>query len=122
MMRNVGLQECRCTHHGREAYNGVMTATLKSSLFELRDVDLAGCGERVLVGGRHLFPLLPAAFAGVRRIGVIGWGPQGRAQALNLRDSLAGSEITVTVGLRSGSTSFENARAEGFSEGDGTLG
>jgi ketol-acid reductoisomerase len=95
---------------------------LRSSVFEMLEVDLAGSSEVVLVGGRHLFARLPDAFPGVRRIGVIGWGPQGRAQALNLRDSLTGSGIAVTVGLRAGSVSFEAARAEGFAESDGTLG
>src|SRR5262249_5639947 len=94
----------------------------ESRFFELLDIDLAGSPERVLVGGRHLFPRLPEAFTGIHRIGVIGWGPQGRAQALNLRDSLCGSGIEVAVGLRAGSASLAEARAEGFSEADGTLG
>ena len=97
-------------------------ATTDSSLFDLLEIELAGCRERVLVGGRHLFARLPRAFAGISRIGVIGWGPQGRAQALNLRDSLAGTGITVAVGLRPGSPSCAQARAEGFAEADGTLG
>jgi len=95
---------------------------MDSKVFDLVELDLGGTPEQVLVGGRHLFPALRDAFAGVTRIGVIGWGPQGRAQALNLRDSLAGSEITVAVGLREGSRSFDDARREGFSEADGTLG
>jgi ketol-acid reductoisomerase len=95
---------------------------MESNVFELIDIELAGTAERVLAGGRHLFSLLPQAFAGIERIGVIGWGPQGRAQALNLRDSLLGSGITVGVGLRAGSPSYDEARAEGFSEADGTLG
>ena len=95
---------------------------MESKTFALFEIELNGTNERVLAGGRHLFGLLPQAFAGIRRIGVIGWGPQGRAQALNLRDSLAGTEITVTVGLRAGSASFDHARAEKFSEDDGTLG
>lgn len=95
---------------------------MESKLFDLVDIELAGTTERVLPGGRHLFPLLPAALAGIGRIGVIGWGPQGRAQALNLRDSLAGRGPEVAVGLRAGSASFAEARAEGFRETDGTLG
>jgi ketol-acid reductoisomerase len=95
---------------------------MESNVFELIDIELAGTAERVLAGGRHLLPLLPQAFAGIERIGVIGWGPQGRAQALNLRDSLLGTGITVAVGLRDGSASFDEARAEGFSEADRTLG
>src|SRR5204863_451233 len=58
----------------------------------------------------------------VERIGVLGWGPQGRAQALNLRDSLAGTGVVVSVGLRPGSSSVEDARQHGFTEDDGTLG
>jgi ketol-acid reductoisomerase len=95
---------------------------MESNVFDLIDIELAGTTERVLAGGRHLFPLLPQAFAGIRRIAVIGWGPQGRAQAMNLRDSLAASDIEIAVGLRAGSPSFALARAEGFSEADGTLG
>lgn len=98
-----------------------MTA-LSSQIFPVRGVDLPGGAESVVPGGRHLFPSLPAALDGVRRIGVLGWGPQGRAQALNLRDSLAGSGIRVSVGLRPGSASVDAARAEGFQPGDGTLG
>ena len=42
----------------------------------------------------------PALIRG-RRVAVIGYGNQGRAQALNLRDS----GVAVTVGLRDGSAS-----------------
>lgn len=96
--------------------------TFTSAVFPLETMVVPGGTETILRGGRHLFPLLGAAFAGVERIGVIGWGPQGRAQACNLRDSLEGTGITVTVGLRPGSTSAADARASGFAEADGTLG
>jgi ketol-acid reductoisomerase len=95
---------------------------MHSNIFDLGELDLAGTNESVLVGGRHLFPALRDAFAGVEQIGVIGWGPQGRAQALNLRDSLAATGIRVAVGLRAGSRSLEDARRDGFSESDATLG
>ncbi|MFE2217086.1 ketol-acid reductoisomerase [Streptomyces canus] len=98
------------------------STTYTSGVFALETMDVPGGSETVLRGGRHLFPLLPRAFAGVRRIGVLGWGPQGRAQALNLRDSLAGADIRVAVGLRPGSRSAADARAHGFTEEDGTLG
>jgi ketol-acid reductoisomerase len=45
-----------------------------------------------------------------RRVAVIGFGNQGRAQALNLRDS----GVAVTVALAAGSDSRERARADGF--------
>jgi ketol-acid reductoisomerase len=95
---------------------------MESNVFDLIDIELGCEPERVLAGGRHLLPLLPLAFSGIERIGVIGWGPQGRAQALNLRDSLAATDIEVAVGLRAGSASFDQARAEGFTEDEGTLG
>lgn len=101
-----------------EPYNEGM----RSDIFEIIDIDLAGSQEQIVVGGRHLLPLLPRAFDGVERIGVIGWGPQGRAQAMNLRDSLRGTGITVAVGLRPGSPSWAAAEAAGFSEAAGTLG
>ena len=73
-------------------------------------------------GGRDRFPLLAQAFDGIKQIGVIGWGSQGPAQAQNLRESLAGTGIRVTVGLRLGSASMEQARQAGFTEANGTLG
>ncbi|BCJ27761.1 hypothetical protein [Actinocatenispora sera] len=73
--------------------------TFTSDVFDVETIELAGTTESIVRGGRHLFGRLPAALAGVRRIGVLGWGPQGRAQALNLRDSLAGTGIGVTVGV-----------------------
>jgi ketol-acid reductoisomerase len=91
-------------------------------MFELTTVELAGRTETVLAAGRHLFQLLPQAFAGIGQIGVIGWGSQGPAQAQNLRESLTGTGIRVTVGLRRGSPSWQAAEACGFREADGTLG
>jgi ketol-acid reductoisomerase len=52
----------------------------------------------------------PATIRG-RRVAVIGYGNQGRAQALNLRDS----GVPVTVGLPDQSASRTRAAAEGFS-------
>jgi ketol-acid reductoisomerase len=48
--------------------------------------------------------------AGVKRIAVIGYGSQGRAHALNLRDS----GFDVTVGLRPGGPSWKQAEADGI--------
>ncbi|MDA0364351.1 MAG: ketol-acid reductoisomerase [Chloroflexi bacterium] len=94
-----------------------------SKVFQVDTLDMGdGHVEQIVKGGRHLFPLLPKAFAGVSQIGVIGWGSQGPAQAQNLRDSLEGTAIKVKIGLRGGSSSMDEARAAGFSEDDGTLG
>jgi ketol-acid reductoisomerase len=45
-----------------------------------------------------------------RTVAIIGYGSQGHAHALNLRDS----GVTVVVGLREGSPSVDGARAEGL--------
>ena len=87
----------------------------ESRIFDVETIELDGVRESFLRGGRHLFKLLPRAFGGVKQIGVIGWGSQGPAQAQNLRESLAGTDIKVAVGLREGSESFAEARAAGFS-------
>jgi ketol-acid reductoisomerase len=51
----------------------------------------------------------PALIAG-RKVAVIGYGSQGHAHALNLRDS----GVDVRVGLREGSSSFAKASAAGL--------
>src|SRR5258707_8939187 len=93
-----------------------------SKVFQIDTVQMGDRTEQIIKGGRHLFPLLPKALAGIKQIGVIGWGSQGPAQAQNLRESLEGTGIRVAVGLREGSESFAEARAAGFSEKQGTLG
>jgi len=93
-----------------------------SKVFDTEIITLSETKEQIVRGGRDKFPLLPKAFAGIKQIGVIGWGSQGPAQAQNLKESLAGTSIKVTVGLRAGSSSMNSARQAGFSEADGTLG
>jgi len=102
----------------------VSTSVFKSDVFSPEEVILGGTAETIVRGGRDLFPLLPKAFDGIKNIGVIGWGSQAPAQAQNLKDSLAevGSDIKVTIGLREGSSSMDEAKEVGFSEEDGTLG
>jgi ketol-acid reductoisomerase len=94
----------------------------ESEIFPVETIELDGVQESFLRGGRHLFKVLPRAMAGIKQIGVIGWGSQGPAQAQNLRESLEGTGLSVAVGLRPDSESFAEARAAGFAEADGTLG
>jgi ketol-acid reductoisomerase len=84
---------------------------------------MSGTTEYIVKGGNHLYPKCGEVFnaAGIKKIGVIGWGSQAPAQAQNLADTL-GESVRVTIGLREGSKSFEDARAVGFSEEKGTLG
>ena len=97
---------------------------INTKVFEKELVDVAGEGEYIVKGGRHLFEKLPEALKGINTIGVIGWGSQAPAQAQNLRDSLAeaGMDTKVCIGLRPTSSSNDEARKCGFTEEDGTLG
>jgi ketol-acid reductoisomerase len=98
-------------------------AKFSSKIFQVDTMDLPGGEqEQIVKGGRHLLPLLPKAFAGIKQIGVIGWGSQGPAQAQNLRDSLEGTGIKVKIGLRPGSASAKEAEKAGFTAQSGTLG
>ncbi|MDR3200366.1 MAG: ketol-acid reductoisomerase [Spirochaetales bacterium] len=99
-----------------------MSLNFTTKVFKKEEIKLGDTTEYIVRGGRNLFPLLPKAFAGVKQIGVIGWGSQGPAQAQNLRDSLEGTGISVVVGLRKDSGSWKKAEAAGFSEKEGTLG
>eukprot|EP00850_Spirogloea_muscicola_P006625 SM000031S11634 [mRNA] locus=s31:832740:846815:- [translate_table: standard] len=99
--------------------------TLRSGLaHQVRPIPPVARRQYIVRGGRDLFHLLPKAFDGIQKIGVIGWGSQGPAQAQNLRDSLAeaGLDIPVKIGLRKSSKSADEARASGFTEENGTLG
>jgi ketol-acid reductoisomerase len=96
--------------------------TFTSKVFQVEKLEFGSGSELVVKGGRNLFPLLPKAFEGIKQIGVIGWGSQGPAQAQNIKESLAGMNIRVKVGLRPGSSSEKEAEKAGFSKADGTLG
>lgn len=99
-----------------------MNLDFETQVFTKEKIHIGDTDEYVVRGGRHLFPLLPKAFAGIKQIGVLGWSSQGPAQAQNLRDSLAGTGIKVKVGLRAGSSSIPHAEQAGFSAANGTLG
>ena len=99
-----------------------MDVHFESKIFDTEVIQLADTKEQIVRGGRDKFHLLPAALAGIKQIGVIGWGSQGPAQAQNLRDSLEGTAVTVKIGLRAGSSSMALASEAGFTEETGTLG
>ncbi|MBN1993360.1 MAG: ketol-acid reductoisomerase [Anaerolineae bacterium] len=99
-----------------------MKLDFQTNIFKKEKIILGDTKEYIVRGGRHLFPLLPQAFAGIKQIGVIGWSSQGPAQAQNLRDSLAGTDIKVVVGLRENSRSIASAETVGFTRANGTLG
>lgn len=100
------------------------SASFDTKFFEKEAVGMSGTTEYVVKGGTHLYPKCGEVFKqqGIKKIGVIGWGSQAPAQAQNLADTLEGTGVQVTIGLRAGSKSFNDARAVGFSEDKGTLG
>lgn len=99
-------------------------ADFQTAVFDKEAIRLAQTTEYIVRGGRDVFSKLPAAFASVKRVGVIGWGSQGPAQAQNLRDSFAdaGVDAVVSIGLREGSASMKEAENAGFTKESGTLG
>jgi len=94
--------------------------TFDTQVFEKKTVELSGTREDLVKGGRNLYPLLPKAFKNIKKIGVVGWGSQGPAQAMNLRDSIAdsGADVSMKIGLRQGSSSWNEAVAANFDVGD----
>ena len=99
-----------------------MNLDFNTNIFTKEKITIGDTEEYVVRGGRHLFPLLGQAFAGIKQIGVLGWSSQGPAQAQNLRDSLVDTDIVVKVGLRADSPSMAKAEAVGFTVANGTLG
>ena len=78
-----------------------MAADFDTKYFPKKGVEMSGTTEYVVKGGTNLYPTCADAFkgTGIDTIGVLGWGSQGPAQAQNLRDTLEGSGITVSIGL-----------------------
>lgn len=91
----------------------------KSKYFNCENLSFAdGRTEQIYKGGRSNFPQVAQVFkdAGIKNIGVIGWGSQAAAQSMNLRDTLNGhGDFHFKVGLRPGSKSSEDAKSKGFS-------
>lgn len=108
----------------RKLQSTTFSMSFESKYFTKEAVDMAGTTEYVVKGGTHLYPICGDALkaSNIKKIGVIGWGSQAPAQAQNLADTIAGTGVTVKIGLRAGSSSFKDARAVGFSEEKGTLG
>ena len=59
-----------------QAKSATSLAAFTSKIFKTEEVQLADTKETIVRGGRDLFPLLPKAFEGIKKVGVIGWGSQ----------------------------------------------
>ena len=104
-----------------------LTSTCAASCARWRNTSSAAILQLVDFAGHVtcLFVCLAngVAAADIKKVGVIGWGSQAPAQAQNLRDSFAEAkmDVKVSIGLRKGSKSADEARQCGFTEEDGSL-
>jgi ketol-acid reductoisomerase len=73
------------------------TLDFDTKVFPKEKVEFAGREEYIYRGGRDKFGLLPKAWAGIKSVGVIGWGSQAPAQAQNIRESCAEAGMDVKV-------------------------
>ena len=73
------------------------TLDFDTKVFPKEKVEFAGREEYIYRGGRDKFALLPKAWAGIKSVGVIGWGSQAPAQAQNIRESCAEAGMDVKV-------------------------
>jgi len=127
IVRGVRAGSCRfsmVTKVGSVQEERLKAQDFDTKCFEKTKVVLAGAEEYIVKGGRDQFSRLDCALAGIKTVGVIGWGSQGPAQAQNFKDSMLdqGLDISVKIGLREGSSSMKEAEKCGFSKEDGTLG
>lgn len=72
----------------RQQSCAVAVLEFDTKVFKKERVDFAGHPEFIYRGGRDKYSLLPEAFQGIKKIGVVGWGSQAPAQAQNLKESL----------------------------------
>jgi len=86
-----------------------------TNVFTTKTLDLYNREESVIKNNIKNKSKIEEGFKGVNTIGIIGWGSQAPAQALNLRDSLKDTYINVNVGLRETSKSFTDVENTGFS-------
>ena len=85
-----------------------------TNVFTTKTLELYNHQESVIKNDVKNKGKIEEGFKGINNIGIIGWGSQAPAQALNLRDSLKDTYINVNVGLRSKSKSFTDAENNGF--------
>ena len=72
----------------RQQSCAVAVLEFDTKVFQKEKVDFAGHSEFIYRGGRDKYSLLPEAFQGFSKIGVVGWGSQAPAQAQNMKESI----------------------------------
>ena len=81
--RVAALIAHRGARAGRSACRPTVAAValdFDTKVFQKELTSFAGIEEYIYVGGRDKLDKLPEAFAGIKQIGVIGWGSQAPAQ------------------------------------------
>jgi ketol-acid reductoisomerase len=69
-----------CVSRSRLVVLGAAALDFDTKVWEKKQTDFAGTEEVIWPGGRDKLEKLPQAFAGIKQIGVIGWGSQAPAQ------------------------------------------
>ena len=92
------------------------SAKMVGRIFTSQKLMLGGNSEISYVGGKAEYHKLNDAFKEIKQVGVLGWGPQAKAQAQNLRDTFqkTGIDIPIKIGLRDKSKSEKEATSLGF--------
>src|SRR5437016_6277028 len=112
--RPVVPPSCRlkCLTHRKPAANCICASTLANRNFIMAIINFGGVKERVVTRGE--FPLAKARrVLKNETIAIVGYGVQGPAQALNLRDN----GFRVIVGNRKGGKGWQRALADGWKPG-----
>jgi len=93
---------------------------IKTNYFKVEELKVPGENEKIIVGGRDKTSTAIEVFTktNIKKIGVIGWGSQGPAQAQNLKDSLKNTDIKIKIGLRKGSSSEKEVEKVGLEFGE----
>jgi len=95
---------------------------INTNVFNTQTIHLYNREEEIVKNTKKNKDNIELGFKGVNSIGVIGWGSQAPAQALNIRDSLKNTYIDVNVGLRHNSKSVDDVEKNGFKIENNQLG
>jgi hypothetical protein len=76
----IASRRSACVSRSRLVVLSAAALDFDTKVWEKKQTDFAGTKEYIWPGGRDKLEKLPQAFAGIKQIGVIGWGSQAPAQ------------------------------------------
>ena len=76
----VAARRPSCISRSRLLVLSAAALDFDTKVWEKKQTEFAGNAEVIWQGGRDKLEKLPQAFAGIKQIGVIGWGSQAPAQ------------------------------------------